>query len=152
MGTRRLSKHLNQDLPYLIYSGGVNMNYLAVLVCAVFYMILGVVWYSKPVFGKAWMKLTGTTEAKEVDMPKTMGIAFVASLVMAYVTAYVVGMMGATTLLDGATLGVYLWFGYVATTMINGVLWEQRPWNLYFMNSGQYLVALIVTGAFLAVW
>ena len=38
------------------------INYWAVLVAAVAYMILGAIWYSPILFGSAWMRLIGKTK------------------------------------------------------------------------------------------
>ena len=37
----------------------LEVNYLAVLVAAIVNMVVGALWYSPLLFGKAWMKLTG---------------------------------------------------------------------------------------------
>ena len=77
--------------------------------------------------------------------------AFLASLVLAYFLAHVVEFMGASTLLDGAHVGFWVWLGFVATTSVGAYLFEGRPLALYLINAGGYLAGLAVMGALLAV-
>lgn len=132
----------------------VNVNLLAVLVCGIASMVIGFVWYSKVLFGNVWMKLSGISEAQmkkaNSNMPMLYGTMFIASLVMAYVLAHFASYAGAVTLMDGVVAGFWAWLGFVATTMLTGVLYEGKPMKLYFINAGYQLVTLVVMGAILA--
>ena len=136
----------------------VNVNYLAVLVAAVASFVLGWIWHSPFLFGKMWMKLS-SMDKKKVDEHKKSGkmgpslfFQFVATVLMAYVLRYFIGYAQASTAIDGAIVGIWLWLGFVATTMIGMVLWEGKPFKLFLINSGHVLAGLIVMGAILAVW
>ena len=68
----------------------MEVNYLAILVATIAAAVLGMVWYSPALFGKAWMKLVGMSQkdleaAKKQGMAKNMAINFVATFVMAWV-------------------------------------------------------------------
>ena len=132
-----------------------NINYVSVLAAAVVNMVLGYLWYG-PFFGKMWMKLTGRTkesmEKDKAQMPIVMGSMFLGALVMAYVLAHFVQLAGATTLIGGATVGFWAWLGFVATTMLQDVLYEKKNKQLAAINMGYNLVALVVNGAILASW
>ncbi len=133
------------------------VNYVAVLVTAIAGYVIGMLWYSPPLFGKQWMKLSGITEKdiakqKKKGMGKQMLVAFIVALVMSYVLAYFVGFLGATTFVAGAMLGFWFWLGFLATTQINPVLWAGQPFTLYLLHTAHYLVALAVMGGILAVW
>ena len=136
----------------------MELNYLAILVSAVVGMILGALWYSPLLFGKAWMKLTGMTEEQAKADMKDRGaakmylVAFLAVLLMAYVMAYLMNMMDGNDVVTGLQAGFWIWLGFIATTMINPVLWQKQPLKLYFMNTAHYLVALLVMGAILGGW
>ena len=63
---------------------------LATLLATVLSFVLGGLWYG-PVFGKAWMRLVGVTEAtlrENFNPAKTYGITFV----LAFLASYVFGM------------------------------------------------------------
>lgn len=38
-----------------------RLNYLAILVSALIWRLLGALWYSPALFGNAWMQITGMT-------------------------------------------------------------------------------------------
>ena len=134
------------------------INYLAVLAAAVVSFVIGWVWHSPVLFGKAWMKLSNMDKKKIEEHKKSgkMGSSlffqFVATLITGYVLAYFVGYAGAKTAMDGVVLGFWVWFGFFATTQLGMVLWENKPFKLYLINTLHYLVTLAVMGAILAVW
>ena len=133
-----------------------EINYIAVLVSAVAGFVIGALWYSV-LFGKVWMKLSGM-DNKKIEKEKKKGMTksfiggFVALLVMAFVLAHFVDMAEAATVLEGAQAGFWAWLGFVATIMLNKVLWEGKPFKLYLLDAAHYFVVLIIMGAILAVW
>ncbi len=141
----------------------VDVNYLAILVCGIAAMALGTLWYG-PLFGKAWMAMVGHTQADmekaKADptakraMFKSYAIMFVGALVMAYVLAhfmtYAAAYLGESAMMAGIMCAIWAWLGFVATTSMGSVLWENRPWKYWFITSGYYLVQLIVMGTILA--
>ena len=133
----------------------VAINFWAVLVAAVGSMVVGSVWYG-PLFGKQWMKLSGLTEkdleAGKKDMPKTYGLMYVSSLVMACVLGVFLSNLGITDMAGGAMVGFWAWLGFVATVMFGTVLFEKKSMNLYFLNAAYQLVTLVVMGAILGAW
>ena len=133
---------------------GVSVNLVAVVIAAVANMAIGFLWYSMSVFGKPWMKLLGLTkedlEKAKREMGPKYGIMVVASLVMACILAGIVGLAGSNTLVGGAKVGFAVWLGFVATIGLNSYIFESKPINLYFINVGYYLVALVVQGVILA--
>ena len=136
----------------------VSVNYLAVLVAAIASFMLGWLWHSSVLFGPTWMKLSNIDKKKIEEHKKSGNMApslffqFVATLLMAYILRYFVAYAQASTILDGAIVGFWLWLGFVATNMIGMVLWEGKPFKLYLINAGHVLVGLLVMGAILAVW
>ena len=141
----------------------VEINYWAVLLSAIVNMGLGFAWYG-PLFGKKWMSLSGISEqqieefkkAGKNEMNKQYAIAFVAALVMALVLAEFVVFAENYLLLYGVGLGIKVgfmaWLGFVVPVTLSSVLWEKKPWALWGLNAGYYLVLLLVTGVILATW
>ncbi len=135
----------------------VEVNYLAVFVAAVASMVIGGLWYSPLLFGKIWIKLSGMTEkqmaeAKKKGMAKSYILAYVGSVVMAYILAHFAKYAGAATPLEGAMAGFWAWLGFVVPVVLGGFLWEGKPAKLFVLNIAHYLVALLVMGAILAAW
>ncbi len=133
-----------------------TINLLAVLLAAVAYVAIGAVWYCDGVFGKVWRKLSGITKKTENKIKKTMAssyfLAFLSSLIMSYILANAMILLGAETLLDGLSVAFWIWLGFVATLMLGGVLWEGKSPKLYLINSGQALLGMLIMGGILASW
>lgn len=140
----------------------VDVNYLAIVVSAIAAMIIGFLWYG-PVFGKVWSQLMGwgeMTPEKMAEMQKkarpAYAITFVGALVMAYVLAHslvfaneFLGTSGVSAGLMGA---FWNWLGFIVPVTIGTVLWDGKPWKLWFINAGYYLVLLAVMGVILSMW
>jgi hypothetical protein len=135
----------------------VPINYPAVVVAAIANMIIGFVWYG-PLFGKTWMKLSGITPdpAKASSMGRSYLLAFVGSLVMSYVLAHAIVFGAAYFEMNGVSAGLmcgfWNWLGFIAPVMLGAVLWEGKPWSLWLLMNGYYLVVLLVMGTILAAW
>jgi hypothetical protein len=130
------------------------MNYLALFVAAVAMMALGFVWYAKPVFGKAWMKLLGKKE-EDMDksgMPVVFLVMFVLTLVEVCVLSHVLDFAGAVSAVDGIRTGAWMWLGFVLPTMGSGYLFLKKSWKLFAIDAGYHLVGLALMGAILGVW
>lgn len=138
----------------------VPINYLAVLVAAVINMVVGSLWYG-PLFSKPWMKLSGIThedinKAKARGMGKSYFLAFVGSLLMAYVLAHNVELgkayFNTSNLVTGFNAGFWSWLGFVVPVTFGSVLWEGKSWKLWSINTFYYLIVLVINGLILASW
>ena len=76
----------------------------------------------------------------------------ISSLVLAYILAHFVQFTGSKTAGGGLQTAFWLWLGFVATTQLSGVIFEQRKLGLYLLNIGYQLVDCLICGAILAVW
>ena len=130
------------------------VNYVSILIASVLSFVVGMLWYSSALFGNKWAKLAGVSmdKAKKKGVGKSMLLGFISTLVLAYVFQYLMGMLNYTGASAGAVLGFWLWLGFLATSLIGGVLWEGKPWGLYFLNSAYWLVNLLVIGVALGRW
>lgn len=131
--------------------------YLAVFGAAIVHMMLGFAWYSPKAFGKRWMKAAKISKKDMKKKRKTgMGEAvltgFISALVMSLVLATVIKMAGATTFVAGAAVGILLCLGFIATSMMSEVLWDNKPMELYGISVAYYVVDLAILGGLLAVW
>lgn len=140
----------------------IHINYLAVLVAAVAYFVIGAVWYMG-LFGKIWSELMGfskLSKKEEKAMKEKMGVSmavnFVACLLAAYCMAYSVlsgsAFYHAAGVTAGLQSGFWIWLGFIATSQINSVIWDGRPVKLYLINVGYYLVSYLAMAVILAVW
>ena len=135
----------------------MRINYPAVFASAAGYWVLGALWYSPLLFARPFVALKGYTPeqlaaAQAQGHAGEIGLAFLSSLVLAYVLAHFVKFTGAETAGTGMQTGFWLWLGFVVTTNLETVIFEGRPLGLYLINNGYHLVGLLGMGALLAVW
>ena len=138
----------------------VAINCWAVLVCGLFSLGLGSLWYG-PLFGKQWMAMSGInpegmTESQKKGMWKSYLLALIGSLLMAFVLAH--SLLFAESYLKisgfnaGLQVGFWSWLGFVGPVTLGMVLWEGKSWKLWTLLNGYYLIQLLVFGAILAWW
>ena len=135
----------------------MKINYTAVLVSALVYWVLGGLWYSPVLFGGKFIEImrwspeqVARIEAEGASAQ--LALAFVSSLITAYVLAHIVRYTSGENAVDGAKTGLWLWLAFVVTTNLNTVFFEFRPVGLYLINISYHLVAFLSMGALLAVW
>jgi hypothetical protein len=115
-----------------------GVNTFAVLLAAVVAWFAGAVWYMT--LAKPWVAALGKTmeqfkaeQAENVGKPRAMiafFLSFVAELVMAWVMAGALGHLGPgqVTLRNGIITGLFLWLGFVITTMVvNNAFASRKP-------------------------
>ena len=129
-----------------------EVNYLAVVVAAISNFILGGLWYSAVLFGKPWMAASGMTEekAREGNMARIFGVAFVLELLAAFVLALFIG--AGAGLHFGLLAGFHVGLFWVGGGLGVIYLFEQRPLKLWLVNAGYMTVAFTIMGAIIGVW
>lgn len=128
----------------------------ALLVASLAGFLIGFLWHG-PVFGKTWIALMGWTEkdiaaAKNRPMAGTMALGFVAQVVTAFVLALLARVLGLASVPEALQLAFWAWFGFIAPTFLNGVLWEGRSINLYLFNLAYYFVLFAVQSLIVTLW
>lgn len=129
----------------------VSVNYLAVVFAALSTMVVGSLWYSPAGFYKQWAKLARVKTDIKLSTRQTVwmfGSVFVASLVMAYILAYVSFLSNVffknSFLQDTLSTAFWLWLGFVATRFYVHDTFEGRRKLLTVLNAGHELVTLLV--------
>ena len=133
------------------------INYVVVFVAAIVSMVIGSIWYG-PLFGKVFMremcidKMTPEqmAEAKK-GMWKNYVLQFVASLVMFYVLARFMGMLGALSVNAGLMVAFWVWIGFVVPVQLGQALWGGKM-KIFWLSAGNMLVTLLAVGAIFGVW
>ena len=129
-----------------------TINFWAILLAALSAFLVGGLWYSSILFGKAWKRANGFgAEEPPAAGAKTFAITFVISVVMAANLAMFLNDPK-TTVVWGATAGFLAGFGWVAMGIGIVSLFERRPWSYVFVNGGYVTVALSLMGAILGAW
>jgi len=128
-------------------------NYLAILVATVSTFVLGGLWYSPVLFGRAWMQEMGFTDETlkgRGNVGLIMGGSFVLELIMAVNLAAFIGAKA--SLAFGLFAGAAAGFGWVALSFGVTYLFERKSLCLFFINAGYHGVAFTLMGAILGAW
>jgi hypothetical protein len=136
----------------------VPVNYFAVILAAILEMALGFAWYG-PLFGRPWRKMMhmpADMAGQQKGMAKIFAIQALGALLMAFIMAHALifasAYLAETGVAAGIMVGFANWIGFVAPVTVGSVLWENKPWKLWFINAGYYLVSLILMGILLSLW
>jgi hypothetical protein len=130
----------------MVFAG---LNYLAILLAAfaafgwgaIYYMTLSKQWLAAVGISKEQMQ-TGRSAAPFV-------ISFVALLVMSWVLAGTVGHLGPgqVTLKNGIISGLFLWLGFIVTTVFVNNAYPGRKYSLSVIDSIHWLGVVVIEGA-----
>ncbi len=128
----------------------MSVNWLAVILATLSSCVVGMIWYSKGVFGKPWMKLAKLNEAKAKDhalvaIGVSVVMAFLTTLVLAHVTYLSSKVFTAHSFLYNALfVGFLLWLGFTAARIVTHDIYEQRPLALMMITVSFELVTITV--------
>ena len=128
----------------------IQVNLLAVALAMVSSMVVGMVWYARPVFGNKWMKLA------KVDMDKNASavVPIVLTAVLSLLTAYILACVAflcqhfySNGFLEASlTTAFWMWLAFTAARMVTHDLFEGRPVALTVLNIAHELVTFMVMG------
>lgn len=129
-----------------------EFNVWAVLVAAVSSFVLGGLWYSPVLFGKAWQRETGLSDETLAggNMALIFGLAFVLSLAAAFVFALFLGPRPSLELGVGAGASAGLF--WVASSFGINYLFERKSLKLFAINAGYHTLQFTLVGLVLALW
>ena len=135
----------------------VAINFWAVLVGAVVSMIIGSIWYG-PLFGKKYMSAMGMdkwSDEEKAKMKKSMYASyfgqFVASLVMFYVLAWLIGALNQMSVMGGIQAAFWVWLGFIVPVKFGDAIWGGKM-SLFWLSIGGSLITLLAAGAIIGAW
>lgn len=132
----------------------ICQNYLAILVAAIASFLLAAAWYSY--FMQPWLDGIGRTRewllATGVSPALQYLTAMLASFLIAMVISGITQFTGAQTAVRGIKIATLLWLGVVLTTWATEYVFEVRPFSLFAINAGFWLVAMSLMGAIVGGW
>ncbi len=133
-----------------------GMNYLAILAAAVAAWFFGAIYYT--VLSKPWLAALGVSMAEmkrrqegrsKLKSAAPFILSFVAEIVMAWVLAGVLGHLGPgqVTLRNGVISALFLWVGFVLTTVATNNAYPGRKPMLTVIDTGHWLGVMLIMGA-----
>jgi hypothetical protein len=126
-----------------------GMNYLAILLAAVAGFAWGAAYYMT--LSKQWLAAVGMSKQQlgEKRSPVPFIISFVALIVMGWVLAGTLGHLGPgqVTLKNGIISGLFLWLGFIVTTVFVNNAYPGRKYSLSAIDSIHWLGVVVIQGA-----
>lgn len=125
-----------------------GMNYLAILAAAIVAFVIGAIYYGT--LSKPWMKAARIDpNGPKPAMAPLMITTFVLELILAFVTAGVIGHLGdgQVTLVNGVISGLFIWAGIILTTMTINNRYQGFGWDLTLIDGLHWLLVMIGIGA-----
>ena len=129
-----------------------GINRLAVVVATIAAFAVGGLWYSKALFGNAWLQEVGLTEdaVNNANMLMTFGGTFVLQILATIALAATLG--AESTWIEGVHTGLFISVFWITTAYGVTYLFEQRSLRLFFINAGYNVVLFAIAGAILGSW
>lgn len=126
-----------------------DINLLGILVAAIAGFVLGWVWYSKLLFGPAWLASVPGAAVTQFSRIKYL-VTFLLGLFSALIFSV---FLGTDTPLGVATLaGLLTGLGWVAASYGVNYMYEDRGWKLFLIDAGFHTVKFTLYGVILGLW
>lgn len=129
-----------------------EFNIWAVLTAALASFVLGGIWYSPMLFGKAWQRETGLSDEQlaKGNMALIFGLAFLLCLGASFVFAMFLGPRPPLALGLGAGSSAGLF--WVTSSFGINYLFERKSLKLFLINGGYHTLQFTIIGLILALW
>ncbi len=133
-----------------------SCHVLSIAVAAVAAFVLGALWYSPALFGRAWVAANSLTIEKIQEMrataPRAYTVSFLCNLAMAAALCVLLHRIGVVSWLTGAKLGALIGFGFAATIGLTGTVYSDRKLSAWAIDAAYQIAYLILMGAIVAAW
>ena len=134
-----------------------GLNWLAVLVGAVVYFVIGALWFAPQVFGKPWMAAIGWDESR--PRPEMNPVSYAGPALFYLVSAIATGLLakatGTDNLTEGITLGLVVGLGYALVATATDAVFDPnkpKPWTWFAISGAYHVVSLVLVGAIIGAW
>jgi hypothetical protein len=128
-----------------------HINYLAAIVAAVSSFLLGGLWYSPVLFGKAWQQDAGDTRKPGEGHPgRVFGLSFLFALIAAFAYAWLMPapVNASSALAQGLIVGA----GLVAMSFGINYQFANRTTRLWVIDGGYHTVQFALYGLIIGLW
>lgn len=132
----------------------IRQNYLANLIAAIVCFLFEAGWYS--FFLQKWLDGIGRTHEWLIASGLNPAIQYATALVCGFLLATILSafiqISGPQTFWRGIKIAAAAWLGFIFPTLGTEYIFEIRPWSLYGINCGFWLIGMVLMGAIVGGW
>ena len=129
---------------------GQKINYIAAVVTGVAAFVLSLLWYSPFLFGNIWLALRN---APVHPLPGwTFLLAPLREIISAFLLTHLIVRLGVNNWKNALGLGFVLWFSFYFVQLTGAVMWDNLPWQLGLVHSGDWLMKMLFMSLLLNAW
>ncbi len=130
----------------------LRINLIAAFGAAVLAFVIGGLWYSPLLFGRAYLTLRGLDPTASAAMPVGEVVGeFSRWLLITVVLAVLMPRVGVDSVGTAVLFGLTIWV-IIYAALAGSVLHEGYPWRVYALHAGDGLVKLVMITAILGLW
>jgi hypothetical protein len=133
-----------------VSNGTSRVNYPGVVVAAIAAFVASGLWYSPLLLGTLYPKLRGA--APGTMSPVEIVVELLRTLVVAYVFAHVVSLIGISDWKRGLRFGSWVWIGFPCMLLLGSVAHENVPLPLAAIHAGDWLVKVVIMTLIPSLW
>jgi len=128
-----------------------RINWLAVLVCVVLNMVIGMAWFGS--FAGPWMSMIGKSEAELRGLGNGIyAYAVVTAIFCAALLGMILPRLGAKNFVSGMMWAFILVFVFGFATGTTNYAFSGRPMELGLIDHGYYLLSISLMGGIMGAW
>jgi hypothetical protein len=128
-----------------------SINFLALALVVVVVFVASLIWYSPLLFGRQFLELSGVAATPHPNAVKAL-LDLLRTFVLAYVIARLLIHLNVAGWKIALVWGLWLWIGFPVILLTGSILWQNVPWQLAAIHSGDWLMKLILIPATVALW
>jgi hypothetical protein len=132
-----------------------QLNWLAVLVSAIAYFILGAIWYSKVLFANKWVQSHGINTS-DPNLRKGMGMLMLTSFILMLIStiglALLIVRLDLRETVSGVKIGLATGVCFAFTAVSIAYLYQKKPFAAHIIDAGYHIVGYILAAIILCMW
>lgn len=125
-----------------------DINWLAVITVTVLSFVLGALWHSSLLFGKAWKE--DIKSHPNMNFPIVFGVSVIGNFITLLALTAFIGTNA--TLTEGIIKGLIVSIFWISSAIGVTYLFAGRSFRLFLIDAGYYVVLFAIAGLILAAW
>jgi hypothetical protein len=132
----------------------MEINWLAIIVCGVVAMIVGMIWHNPKVFGNTYMKALGAdmniSPEKMKVIQQKMWQLYVTQFILVLFEVWILAqfIINHADSMSNISVALWIWAGFVLPTVAISAIWSTRPrkyaWQIFLISASYNLVLFIL--------